>query len=382
MRILFDIRPLQTFHRFRGIGIYLYNLLKNILELDNTNIYHLWGYKYLPLPKFVFEYSNVDFSFIVGGTEFQRFRQQFTETIKLNLQLLKIKPDVIHFNMQLNPFTFHRSITTCHDTIPFIFRSQYLDNFFKWLKWNLHRLSVKQSDLVLTVSETSKRDIFRYYHIDKDKIMVIYNGLPEIFREYDEEITREVLKKYGLEDFEYILYVGASDSRKNVSDLAEVYYNGILSEFPEVRLVWVGNKRYYYDTIDIWEGRSPQPFLTGFVPDEDLPAIYAGASVFAFPSLYEGFGLPVIESLSVGTPVVAYDNSAISEYSAPGLIKCRNKDMEGFKRELIDILKGNDFKSKTFKDSKKWASAFSWEECARKTIEVYERVCGEKRDRC
>jgi alpha-1,3-rhamnosyl/mannosyltransferase len=118
--------------------------------------------------------------------------------------------------------------------------------------------------------------------------------------------------------------------------------------------------------------------LTGFIPDEDLPGIYAGARVFAFPSLYEGFGLPVIESLAVGTPVIAYDNSAISDYSTPGLIKCRNKDIEELKEEFIDILKDNDFKHETFEESKKWASKFSWEDCARKTIEIYEWASGRR----
>jgi glycosyltransferase involved in cell wall biosynthesis len=231
MKILFDIRPLQTHSKFRGIGVYVSNLLKNLLKLDNENIYHLWGYKNLPLPEFLSEYNNIEISFIRGGTEFQRLRQMVTETIKLNIQLFKIKPDVIHFHMQMNPFTFHKSITTCHDTIPFIFRSEYMDNFFKWLKWNLHRLSVKQSDLILTISETSKVDIFRYYHINKDKIVVIYNGLPEVFRKYDDNMTEDILKKYGLEDVKYILYVGASDTRKMYQIWQKFITMGFLKSF-------------------------------------------------------------------------------------------------------------------------------------------------------
>lgn len=380
MRIVFDIRPLQTHSKFRGIGTYAKNLLINLLEIDKENTYILWGYKDREYPDYINDYNNDIEKFLIsGGGEFQRFRQQIPETLKLNYGLLKYRPSIVHFHLQLNPFILYPSVSTCHSANTFIFKEAYLNDFGSWLKWNLHRLCIKQSRAVLTVSNFAKDSISRYFHIDKYNIVVSYNGISDIFLKFNMRKKDSVLQKYNLQKDGYILYVGGTGFTKNLKDLIHIYYDTIIPEFPSLKLVLIGKRSLYDRIAHLWSGMEPKPILTGFIPNEELPPIYSGAKALVLTSRYESFSFPIIESLSVGTPVVAYDHSVISEYNTPGLIKCGDMNVSELGNAVLKLLKDKSFKEREMKKSIKFSKRFSWEDCARRTLETYLWVCGKKR---
>jgi glycosyltransferase involved in cell wall biosynthesis len=180
----------------------------------------------------------------------------------------------------------------------------------------LLRRSVKKATKVIAVSEKVKEDIIRSCKVDEEKITVIHNGINPIFREITNiQVLNKVKLKYSLPD-NFILFVGNIEPKKNLNNLLLAYDSLVAKSGISHYLVIVGQKgwkyRKFFETLSkIKYGN--RVLLTGYVSEEELPSIYTMADVFAFPSLYEGFGYPALEAMACGTPVVASNNGALPE---------------------------------------------------------------------
>jgi glycosyltransferase involved in cell wall biosynthesis len=234
---------------------------------------------------------------------------------------------------------------------------------------------LRAADAVIAVSEHTKADAIRTYGMREEKISVIYEGVADRFRRTSPDATAAVRRKYSLPD-RFILSVGTIEPRKNLSALLEAYHV-LRNEYPEYRLVLVGKKGWLY--ADFFRridelGLGDKIVFPGFVPDEDLPAMYSAADLFVFPSLYEGFGLPVLEALACGAAVVASNASSVPEVAGDAALLVDPNDGEALVREMRAVLNNAKLRQDLQARGPKQAAKFSWRKAAEETLDVYSAV--------
>jgi glycosyltransferase involved in cell wall biosynthesis len=179
---------------------------------------------------------------------------------------------------------------------------------------------------------------------------------------------------------QYLLYVGASDYRKNLKGLIEIYGRYCERSPSPLPLVLTGNAEYYKKVRFAWPGGTRggivngEVLFTGFLPEELMPGLYCGARVFLFPSLYEGFGLPALEAMACGAPVIAYDNSSISEIVGRWGVLVPTGDTETFVKELVRVASDGYLREELGEAGLERAKHFSWAKTAARTAEIYREV--------
>lgn len=265
-------------------------------------------------------------------------------------------------------------VVTVHDVIPYVYPGTRTR--LDWLIYHLWLpLAARRADAVITDSAVSKSGIVRFLKINPEKVSVIPLAAAPRFRPLDPQAVQPALARYGVER-PYILYVGSLDARKNLPRLLQAYARLCVSR-PGWALVIVGAHKWMVAPIAETVQRlalAPHVRFTGFVAEEDLPALYNGADLFVFPSLCEGFGLPVLEAMACGTPVVTSNTSSLPEVAGDAALLVDPTDVaaitEAMERVLSDPVLAADLRARGLAR----ASQFSWERTARETLAVYERV--------
>jgi glycosyltransferase involved in cell wall biosynthesis len=288
--------------------------------------------------------------------------------------------DVIHDPSGATPFCFGadgaRTITTIHDVFAWSCpgNSTLLDTLL-YRHW-LPRV-VPRVDAVITVSQASKADIVRYLKVVPSKVRVVYRWVHAALRpSHTDEIAR-AKAQYRLPDA-YILFLGSVEKRKNVQGLLHAYAQ--LRQMGEaLPLVVVGVRRWNSAGLarTLRELDLEQHVLfSGYVPDADLPALYSGADLFVFPSLYEGFGLPPLEAMACGTPVVCSNAASLPEVVGDAAITVDPCDVEGLAEAMHRVLTDVELQEQLREKGLEQARQFTWERTARETVAVYREVCG------
>jgi glycosyltransferase involved in cell wall biosynthesis len=307
LRIAIDARKLRDY----GIGTYVRNLLRYLSRIDHSTEYVLLcrgedcGIE---------DELGVNFRSIAEEAPPYSVREQFSVPIALRREGI----DLFHApHYVLPPLTPCKSVVTIHDCIHLRF-PQYLPNrlayaYARSSMW----VAAHRSSRVLTVSEASKRDILRYFRLPPSKIDVIYNAIDERFGETPgEEEIAGVRERYQLHD-PFVLYAGNIRPHKNLERLIEAFHalrRG--GGFDQVKLLIIGDEISKYATLRraVHKYKLHQHVrFFGFVSDRTLAALYRLAAVFVFPSLYEGFGLPPLEAMASGTPVITSNVSSLPE---------------------------------------------------------------------
>jgi len=236
------------------------------------------------------------------------------------------------------------------------------------------RLAAHLADGVLTISQYCKQVIADKYRIEEQKTTSILLGCDEVFTQIEDEAKlRSISEEYDLPE-RFILYVGRINIRKNLVRLIEAF-SGI--EDSDIRLVVVGAKDWKTSNLaPVIEasGTRDRLMFLGYVPDEDLPAIYQLATVFAYIPLVEGFGLPPLESMGVGTPVVTSNTSSIPEVVGDCALKVDPYDVEEIRAALDRVLAFEDLRAELARKGIERAGSFSWEATARRTLDVFRKV--------
>jgi glycosyltransferase involved in cell wall biosynthesis len=289
--------------------------------------------------------------------------------------LMRERPDVYHApHYVLPPLVPCRSVVTIHDTIHLNF-PQYLPNrgayaYARALMW----AAARRSDRILTVSESSKRDIVRYFGVPPGKVVVIYNALDERFsaEPRPEEIAR-VRERFQL-DHGFVLYVGNIKPHKNLVRLIEAF-DGLRREgFDELKLLIIG------DEITKWPAlrRAVHKYklhkhvrFLGFQSDETLAILYRLAAVFVFPSLYEGFGLPPLEAMASGTPVVTSNLSSLPEVAGDAALLVDPYDVGAIRGAIRRVLTEPALREELRQKGLARAKEFSWEQSVARTRQIY-----------
>ena len=287
--------------------------------------------------------------------------------------------DVVHDPTGAMPLllTHAARVVTIHDAIPYVWpqTSTRLD----WLIYHVWLpRAVRAADALITDSRRSREDIMTYLPVSPERVVVVPLAAGRRFRPMETAEVEPVLRGYGVER-PYILHVGSLESRKNLPRLLEAY--GQLREWSaQWRLVIVGARRWksspIFDTVQQL-GLEPYVQFTGYVADEHLPGLYAGADLFVFPSLYEGFGLPVLEAMACGTPVVCSNAASLPEVVGDAAITVDPHDVEALAGAMQRVLADADLQQDLRRRGLQRAAGFSWERTARETVAVYERVLAE-----
>jgi glycosyltransferase involved in cell wall biosynthesis len=364
-----------------GIGYYALNLIRNLAKIDKANEYLLYT--------FLFRYfgSNLKNIFIPNKKnfipKFKRIPARFVNFLhdKINIPIESfIGPiDVLHSLDSRFPLIKNsKLVVTIHD-IAFMLFPKYTsnDNFVRNQLTKYVVNAARLADGIITVSNNSKKDIIEVLGVPETKITVTYEAADTIFRLTNKSKCSEKIKqKYGFDD-EYILCVSTLEPRKNISGLIKAFSIAKKSKNFDFKLVIVGGKSWYYEELAklaVYSTLDKDVIFMGYVPEDDLPLLYNCARLFVFPSFYEGFGLPLLEAMGCGLPIVASDNSSIPEVVGDAGVLVDAENTEQIAETIYQVSTDESHLQDLRLKGLKRAKTFSWENTAKKTLQVYNEV--------
>jgi len=350
MQVAIDVSPLETGHflqhRVRGTGFYLEHLKKALV-------------KYFPENEYTF----------------------FTRSKKLpeNVDLVHI-PYFEPFFLTLPRTNKFKTVVTVHDLTPLVFPKEFPSGIKGKLKWQIQKKRLRNADHIITDSESSKKDIAKYARISENKISVVYLAAGEEFKKLENgKWKEEIRKKYNLPE-KFALYVGDVTWNKNLPRIIRAVKK------TNMQLVIVGKAVIdeNFDRSNTWnkdlakvqnlikENTNIKPL--GFLSTEDLVALYNLADVFLMPSLYEGFGLPILEAMACGCPVLTSKEGSLREVAGDVayFVDPYNEDDIASSLQLLE--KDEELKSKLSEKGLRQAKNFSWEQTAKNTIDAYKKA--------
>ncbi len=368
MKVAIDTGPLTTGHKVRGIGVHTRELLKAFVDATSKGI----------------QIKQVDF----GSEDLSKF-------------------DLVHFQ-NFNPYVVSlpaekvckKMVITIHDLIPLVFPKKYKPGVKGRLNFIKQKSRLKNFDAVITISQTSKNDIVKYLGVSPDKVHVVYLAPRNLFVSLPNlsPLLKQVKKKFNLPD-KFVLYVGDVNYNKNISTLIDA------CEIAGLPLVIAGKQAKEIDSLSTHNLKTikgprdyvrfllgrPHPELAhykgllekfkttsvirvGFVSDEELVAIYNLATVYCQPSLYEGFGLPVLEAMKVGCPVVASKTPALVEIAKGAALFANPKEKNDLAKQLTKVCQDESIRKELSKKGIKRASNFTWSKTAKETVALYKAL--------
>lgn len=284
--------------------------------------------------------------------------------------------DLFHSPNYRVPFVKNRKlVVTVHDLV--VVRFPQFHFAARNFEISMSFRSLHRADCVISVSENTKRDLIEFLGFPEEKIEVIHNGYNPMFHpDISEDIITPVLGKHGLRR-PFILNLGTLEPRKNQSRLIEAFNLLCRDEAKEHSLVIVGQKGWLYDDIFAQVEKlrlEDRVIFTGHVPDEDLPPLVKAAEMLVFPSLYEGFGLPPLEAMACGTPVVTSRVSSMPEIVGDAAILVDPHDLTSIAAGMKLVLEDRDMKESLVSKGLERAKLFNWQTAASQTLEVYNKV--------
>ena len=361
MKIAIDVQT--TLGKPTGFGFYVSNLVENLKNSDAKDDFVL-----------IKPDSEVDFSTP------KRF---VWDQLTLPRLAGKHKVDLLHQPCFSAPFIFKGPVViTIHDIISILFPENipFASRMFysKWMPF-----SYRKATKIITISHSTQNDIVRVLKIPKEKITVIHNGVDEKFKiKVSAGKIKEVKAKYKIPG-DYILHIGTLEPRKNLGFLIDAFSKAIADRKNQsLNLVVTGKRGWYFE--DLFEkvaklGLKEKVIFTGYVDEDDKAALYQGARIFAFPSLYEGFGLPPLEAMVSGIPVISSDTSSMPEVVGDAGILLKPNNLEGWVKAITKINGDDEFHKQLSQKSEIQADGFSWKKTAQQTIDVYHQAIREYR---
>jgi glycosyltransferase involved in cell wall biosynthesis len=315
MKIGIDCRIYSS--KFTGIGRYVYELTNRLTDLNDDYEYYLFFNK----PEFdKYDPPSKKFKKILADAPIYSLREQ----LHFNKILKKQNLDLMHFTHFNAPILYNRpSIVTIHDLTLSFYPGKKKRSLFHRLAYAITlRSAVKKAKKVITISENSKKDLMELVGTPEDKIEVIYQGVSDKFKKInDRERIKNTLKKFGLDNSPFFLYTGVWRSHKNLPNMLKAFKEVLKFTKDDIKLVITGKEDPHYPEVrDLPAklGIEDNVIFPGLVDEDELVDLYNAASIYIFPSLYEGFGLPPLEAMACETPVAASEASSIPEVCGKG----------------------------------------------------------------
>ncbi|MBU0695730.1 MAG: glycosyltransferase family 4 protein [Bacteroidetes bacterium] len=371
MRIGFEAK--RAFKNFTGLGNYARSVIKILSTQHPENQYFLYTPDKVKTnrTKFLYELPNT----IIRSAPL-KFLKSYWRSKGVVKDLIKDEIELYHGLSHELPSGLKKaginSIVTIHDLI-YLRYPQY----FKWLDRKIYdakfRLACKSADKIIAISEQTKRDIIHFFGTNESKIEVVYQGCDPVFYKAENQLKLGELKsKYQLPD-EFLLCVGTIENRKN-----QLLILKALQNLPDsINLILVGKKTPYQDilqnfiTLHNFEKRVT--FLND-VPFLDLPGIYQLAKIFIYPSKFEGFGIPILEALNCGVPVIASKGSCLEEAGGPDSYYVANDDAEALRETILKVFGNDELRKQMSEKGKRFALSFREDKVGANLIKVYQEI--------
>jgi glycosyltransferase involved in cell wall biosynthesis len=357
-----------------GIGRYVQKLAENLERVDLTNQYIIFLRKenwseYQP--------KNPNFKKVLADYQWYSLAEQIFMPFKIR----QAKVDLMHFPHFNVPVFYRRPfVITIHDLILKRFparRASALGPIRYWLKTLAYQLviysAVKRAKKIIAVSNYTKNDILRYFRVEPKKVRVIYEGSPDELRPCLENTAFAKAVSFqgtALDKRPYLLYVGNAYPHKNLEKLI-LAFEKLSQQKEDLQLVLVGELDYFYQRLQKQFFDIKGVVFTDFVSDQELVSLYQNASLYVFPSLCEGFGLPPLEAMTYQLPVIASEASCLPEVLGPAAVYFNPEDIEDMAKKIKQVLEDRALQEKLISEGKKRIEKYSWTKMAQETLEVY-----------
>ncbi|MGH2521886.1 MAG: glycosyltransferase family 4 protein [Anaerolineales bacterium] len=375
MRITLDLSP--AVHRHAGLGRYSHELLAALVALDKANDYATFYYAPRGAEKPAPPLDQLPARALRLPAKPWRMSVLLADFLGLALDHWLPPTDLFHATDHLlPPLRRARTVFTIHDLIYRFFPEHHLPLNRWYLTLMLPRF-MRRADAIIAVSEHTRRDVVRLMRIPPEKITVIHEGVNPNYRPLaDEAELARVRAKYNLPEH-FILFFGTIEPRKNLLMLLEAYRVLLARDTPMPDLVIAGRRGWLYQPVfqcvsELGLQRRVQ--FTEWVAEGDAPGLMNAAEVFVYPSVYEGFGLPPLEALACGTPVLCSNASSLPEVVGDASLLLPPGDPAAWTEALSRVLSDSALRADLRTRGPARARQFTWEAAARKTLEVYEQV--------
>lgn len=406
-----------------GTEWYSYYLIRELAKIDFQNQYILYSDK--PLVGGLANLTKENYSAAPGRIDsygwqeikspFGNFRIKilkwpfvyFWTQIRLSYEMLTHRLDILFVPAHVLPVIHpKKSIVTIHDIgferqaklyssdkigpagvltsnafnglVKLFTWGKFQSNILDYHSWST-KFALKNAKIIIAVSEFTKKEMVEFYQADAEKIKVIYNGFnSRLYRPIsDQEKIKQVLSKYDIKT-PYIFYVGRLEKKKNTARLVEAYAI-MRQKFKDLKhnLVLIGKAGFGFDEIKyiIEEfNLDENVIITGWIPEADMPYIYSGAALFVFPSLYEGFGIPLLEAMACGTPIAASNIASIPEVVKNSAWLFNPENKENMTEKIAEILLNKQLAGELINRGFKRVKNFSLAKCARETLALMEKM--------
>jgi len=359
-------------YRGTGIGTYTYQLINSINKIDNENNYLL------------FTPENFDMSYkLKSNFKIKSIKANNDNCFweEVNIPNLLVGENIELYHVPQNGVGLPKNktcpfIITLHDVIPLKMPETVSDRYLKIFNEELPKI-IPLCDGIITVSNYSKDDIAKAFNFPKEKIFVTYLAAEDIYKPLDKIFSKNLIKtKYLIED-NYILYIGGFSPRKNILGLIEAFSLLPKKLLDSRKLVIAGNKGISYE---IYKKRAEtlhigdKVIFPGFIPMEDIPHLYNCAELFVYPSFYEGFGLPPIEAMACGIPVIASNATSIPEICGDSCIFIDPYNAYDLRDSIVNVLTDLELRDSLIQMGFQKAKSYNWDTTAINTIEAYKKV--------
>ncbi|MBC7253832.1 MAG: glycosyltransferase family 4 protein [Actinobacteria bacterium] len=379
MRVGIDARGLGNINRWRGIGRYTARLVEALArKAEGEAELVLFGYGEGPSGDLLDAGTARQVEW-VSVPQLERFSYagMVAEHLLFARRVAASGVELFHgIDHNLSPFIPCPSLVTVHDLILLVLRGPYLGpTAWAWMRF--HKASARRARFVVVVSENTARDVERIWGIPRERIAVVPEGVTPEYRPLeDREAVQDVIHRLGVRE-PYFLYLGGFDPRKNLRNLLLAFKLFLYSAGEDVLLVMAGDRRGFEGYLDdeVEElGLEGHVHFTGFVPERDLPALYGGATAFVCVSLYEGFGLPLLEAMACGTPVLASGVSSIPEVVGEAGLLVDPLDPEEIASGMRRLWEDAEARAELVSRGKERAASYTWDEAAARILELYRRI--------
>jgi glycosyltransferase involved in cell wall biosynthesis len=376
LHIVIDVRRLRDF----GIGTYIRNLLRALAHLDQENHYTL-----IAQPQDLDQVSQVGPNF--QGAAYSRPDTDALHNVSFPYFLRSFRADLFHIPLNSVAWWMPRPyVVTIHDMSTLLFPAR--SDFRHTLHEERYRRGAARAARVITVSHSTRRDVETVLYLPKSQVRTIYSAPDPAFTSEEHDPTQDcqLLERYSI-TYPFILYAGAIRAQKNVARLVEAFavLRHELEKHPryrELRLVIIGDELSKHPSVRhaVAHSRIEQAVrFLGFVPLDTLRVFYHAAELFAFPSLYEGFGLPPLEAMACGTPVVASNIPSLIEAVGEAAELVSPDNVFDIARGLREVLLDQGRRARMAASGREQASHFHWGQTAREVLEVYQEAARPKK---
>ncbi|MCU0680510.1 MAG: glycosyltransferase family 4 protein [Planctomycetes bacterium] len=371
----------------KGLGRYVQEIVDNILLIDRDNEYVIFLTKE-NFDEFVTDNKRV--KKVLADMRWYTLKEQ----LFFPFLIWRERLDLIHFpHFNVPVLTPGKFIVTVHDLILTRFPTVRATTLSPWLyrfKNAAYKvvinLAIKRAQKVITVSQFTKQDILERFSINPQKIVITYEGVANLAKGRDSLFTaklddKETLLGYNIEN-DFLLYVGNAYPHKNLEQLINVF-SRLSKQQPQLRLVLVGKEDYFYSRLKmmasdlgLWRKNDGETkiIFPGYVPDAQLEVLYKKARAYIFPSLYEGFGLPPLEAMARGCPVLSSDRASLPEILGSAALYFNPEDNDDLNNKIVQLLNDENLRQKLVELGYKQIKNYNWWECANQTLKEFKAV--------